>query len=91
LPEFKGYTIDRRLREFRRIVFGEMPEFVPFDSEKGKELMAEMRKRPCRFCLHEKGTPARDNDGCRQLPQGVMFGDEQRQEETQDTRPRPEL
>jgi len=65
LPEFKGYTIDRRLREFRRIVLGEMPEFVPFDSEKGKELVAEMRQRPCRFCLHKKGTPARDNGDCR--------------------------
>jgi hypothetical protein len=27
------------LREFRHIVFGEMPEFVPFDSEKGEELL----------------------------------------------------
>jgi hypothetical protein len=43
-----------------------MPEFVPFDSEKGRELNAEMRKRrDCRFCRHVKGTPARDNNDCR--------------------------
>jgi hypothetical protein len=65
LPEFEGYTVDRRLKEFRRMVFGEMPEFIPFQSEKGRELKAEMRKRPCRFCLHEKATPARDNNDCR--------------------------
>lgn len=67
LPEFKGYTVDRRLREFRRIVFGEMPEFVPFESVRGKELMAEMRKerQSCRFCRHVKGTPAGDNGDCR--------------------------
>ena len=65
LPTFRGYTVDRRLREFRKMVFGEMPEFIPFDSEKGRELMAEMRKGPCKFCFHVKGTPARDNGDCR--------------------------
>ena len=43
LPEFRGYTVDVRLREFRRMVLGETPEFIPFDSEKGRELTAEMR------------------------------------------------
>ena len=65
LPTFREYTVDRRLREFRKMVFGEMPEFIPFDSEKGRELMAEMRKGPCKFCFHVKGTPARDNGDCR--------------------------
>jgi hypothetical protein len=66
LPEFKGYTVDWRLREFRRLVFGEMPEFIPFDSKKGRELREEMKKRQvCRFCRHLKGTPARDNGDCR--------------------------
>ena len=66
LPEFKGYTVDRRLKEFRRIILGEMPEFIPFDSDQGKKLMAEMRgSRPCRFCHHMKGTPARDSGDCR--------------------------
>ncbi|MGP8057894.1 MAG: hypothetical protein ACLP9K_09875 [Nitrososphaerales archaeon] len=68
LPEFKGYTVDRRLREFRRMVFGEMPEFIPFQSEKGREFTAEMRKRPCRFCHHQKGRDehkASGNEDCR--------------------------
>jgi len=66
LPEFEGFTVDRRLKEFRRLVFGETPEFIPFDSEKGRDLKAEMRKRQaCRFCRHVKGTPARDNNDCR--------------------------
>jgi len=66
LPEFEGFTVDRRLKEFRRLVFGETPEFIPFDSEKGRELKAEMRKRQtCRFCRHVKGTPARDYNDCR--------------------------
>lgn len=65
LPTFHEYTVDRRLREFRKMIFGEMPEFIPFDSEKGRELMAEMRKETCRFCRHVKGTPARDNGDCR--------------------------
>ena len=68
LPEFRGYTIDHRLREFRRLVFGEMPEFIPFQSEKGRELTAEMRKRPCRFCNHCKGRDehrASGNGDCR--------------------------
>jgi hypothetical protein len=66
LPEFKGYTGDWRLREFRKMVFGEMPEFIPFDSNKGRELREEMKKRQiCRFCRHPKGTPTRDNGDCR--------------------------
>ncbi len=68
LPEFKGYTVDMRLGEFRRMVFGEVPEFIPFDSAKGRELKAEMRKRPCRFCFHQKGRDehrASGNEDCR--------------------------
>ncbi len=42
LPEFKGYTIDKRLKQFRK-VDREKPsiDFVDFDSEEGKELLAE--------------------------------------------------
>jgi hypothetical protein len=43
LPSFeydrKLWAVDFRLREFRFMVFGEMPEFVPFDSKKGKKLL----------------------------------------------------
>jgi hypothetical protein len=35
----KTWTVDSRLREFRFVVYGEMPEFVPFDSEKGLRLL----------------------------------------------------
>jgi len=38
----RRWTIDPRLREFRHIVYGELPEFVPFDSEEGEELMSSL-------------------------------------------------
>lgn len=45
LPSFeyggKLWTVDPRLKEFRFIVHGEMPEFVPFDSDKGMKLLEE--------------------------------------------------
>jgi len=44
LPTFvyngKTWTADERLGEFRHIVFGDLPEFVPYDSVKGVELLA---------------------------------------------------
>lgn len=43
LPTFsvdgKEWTLDTRLQEFRFVVLGKMPEFVPFNSPKGLELM----------------------------------------------------
>jgi len=36
----KIYTVDYRLREFRFIEYGKMPEFIPFDSELGIELLS---------------------------------------------------
>ena len=44
LPEFKGYTIDERLREFRKVVHGKSIEFIDFDSRKGMKLLKKMRK-----------------------------------------------
>ena len=43
LPEFKGYTVDERLRQFRK-VDREKPsiDFVDFDSEEGRALLEEM-------------------------------------------------
>ncbi len=35
----KTWTVDPRLQEFRFIKYGEMPEFVPFQSEMGNELI----------------------------------------------------
>ncbi len=42
---FKGYTVDERLREFRRVSWkqGEPSiEFVPFDSQKGEKLFRKL-------------------------------------------------
>lgn len=39
LPTFKGYTVDIRLKEFRKPDPDWGFEFVPFDSPKGDELL----------------------------------------------------
>ena len=46
LPKFKGYTVDERLKQFRK-VDREKPsiEFVKFDSEEGKELLDEYEEQ----------------------------------------------
>jgi hypothetical protein len=41
LPTFKGYTVDVRLKEFRRILPGNSLEFIPFDSDKGDVLLGK--------------------------------------------------
>ena len=38
LPAFRGYTIDERLREFRKVKPGEPMEFIAFDSPEGQKL-----------------------------------------------------
>lgn len=43
LPEFRGYTIDKRLREFRKFEYGKTVEFIPFDSPKGQKIIHEMQ------------------------------------------------
>jgi hypothetical protein len=42
LPTFKGYTVDMRLKEFRVLEPGKKPEFLPFNSEQGDLLLAEL-------------------------------------------------
>ncbi len=42
LKEFRGYTVDLRLHEFRKMTFGELPEFIEFTSTKGQRLLAQM-------------------------------------------------
>lgn len=44
LPTFKEYTVDERLREFQKIVCGKPLVFIPFNSIKGQELLAEMER-----------------------------------------------
>jgi len=45
LPEFKGWTVDERLREFRKVTYdihgNPKIEYLSFDSEKGKQLYRE--------------------------------------------------
>lgn len=43
LPIFKGYTVDLRLRQFRKIDQDNI-EFVDFSSKKGRQLLKELRK-----------------------------------------------
>lgn len=43
LPMFNGYTVDERLREFRKIHFGELPEFISFDSKRGRTLLKKLQ------------------------------------------------
>ncbi len=44
LPTFKGYTVDMRLQEFRKIKMNQLPEFIPFTSDKGARLLYEFRQ-----------------------------------------------
>jgi len=39
LPTIKGYTVDMRLKEFRKAVWGKEVEFIPFTSTKGQKLL----------------------------------------------------
>jgi hypothetical protein len=44
LPVFKGYIVDLRLQEFRKIEMDKLPEFVPLLSDKGARLFNEFRQ-----------------------------------------------
>ena len=44
LPVFKGYTVDLRLQEFRRIEMDKLPEFTSLLSDKGAQLFYEFRQ-----------------------------------------------
>ena len=45
LPTFKGYTVDERLKQFRKVDRSKPSiDFVEFDSEKGQELLEEYEK-----------------------------------------------
>ena len=46
LPKFEGYSIDERLREFRKVGRHDgnfTIEFVPFTSMKGRKLLKKLR------------------------------------------------
>jgi hypothetical protein len=42
LPTIDGYTIDYRLREFRRAALGAELRFVPFRSEEGRAMLEKV-------------------------------------------------
>ena len=44
LPIYKGYTVDMRLQEFRKVTLNDLPEFIPFTSDKGAKLFHEFRQ-----------------------------------------------
>ena len=44
LPTFRGYTIDARLKQFRKVLQDNGITFIDFDSEEGQELLEEMRE-----------------------------------------------
>jgi hypothetical protein len=48
LKTFKGYTVDLRLQQFRKMEFGKLPQFIEFASPKGKKLLTQMHERATR-------------------------------------------
>lgn len=45
LPKFKGYTVDKRLKQFRKVDRDKPSiDFIDFDSEEGQELLDEMEE-----------------------------------------------
>ena len=42
LKEFDGYTVDFRLRQFRKLRVNRLPEFIDFTSKKGRVLLLKM-------------------------------------------------
>lgn len=44
LPTFNGYTVDLRLKEFRRAIPDVTLDFIPFDSPKGERLLEELKE-----------------------------------------------
>jgi hypothetical protein len=43
LPTFKGYTVDMKLKEFRRAIPDVTLEFIPFNTPEGKKLLQELK------------------------------------------------
>ena len=45
LPTFRGYTVDIRLKEFRKIYKTRLMDFIPFDSPQGDKLLTAWLKK----------------------------------------------
>lgn len=48
LKKFKGFTVDLRLQQFRKVEFGKPIDFIDFDSLKGRALLAQMHEEVTR-------------------------------------------
>jgi hypothetical protein len=48
LKMFEGYTVDLRLQQFRKMELGKLPQFIDFESPKGKKLLAQMHEEVTR-------------------------------------------
>jgi hypothetical protein len=44
LQTFNGYTVDFRLKQFRKIPMDTLPEFIDFDSPEGEKLCNAMHE-----------------------------------------------
>jgi hypothetical protein len=53
LQTFKGYTVDFRLREFRKFPKTKPPEFISFRSNEGADLVDEMYEAAIRKVKRE--------------------------------------
>ena len=53
LPTFKGYTVDLRLKEFRRAIPDVTLEFIPFNSPESKKLLEELKSFAQEIILFE--------------------------------------
>ena len=55
LPTFKGYTVDMRLKEFRRAIPDVTLEFIPFNSPEGNKLLGELKSFAQEIISFENG------------------------------------
>lgn len=46
LPVYNGYTVDFKLKEFRKAIYGKVLEFISFDSPLGQKLLDDFMKTP---------------------------------------------
>ena len=48
LKTFKGYTVDLRLQQFRKVPYDKLPQFIEFTSPKGRKLLTQMHEEVTR-------------------------------------------
>ena len=44
LKTFKCYVVDLRLQQFRKLEYGKQPQFIEFNSPRGRKLLAQMHE-----------------------------------------------